>query len=178
MRDKESTRQKILDAGQAEFIEKGYSEASLRSIATRAGVTTGAIYGHFTDKEALLEGIIGPMAQAFLLLRKEGHKTQDDRILGRMVDFMYDHKDVFGLWLKNRWCGNYMEVCMDQEIQVAKERMKDYHLDPRLIETVTTSYYMSLFEVIETEKTRKEALAYVQSLSQFYMGGWMHLMGA
>jgi len=34
----ESTQTRILDAGKAEFLEKGYKNASLRSIAQKAGL--------------------------------------------------------------------------------------------------------------------------------------------
>ena len=40
-----STLQVILITGKNEFMEKGYSGASLRNIAREAGVTTGAFYG-------------------------------------------------------------------------------------------------------------------------------------
>ena len=34
---------KILDCAKAEFLEKGYMNASLRQICANAGVTTGAL---------------------------------------------------------------------------------------------------------------------------------------
>lgn len=49
-----STLNNILDAGRAEFLEKGFKSASLRNIVKTAGVTTGAFYGYFSGKEALL----------------------------------------------------------------------------------------------------------------------------
>ena len=36
------TRQLLLQCAKKEFMEKGYSKASLRSICKEAGVTTGA----------------------------------------------------------------------------------------------------------------------------------------
>jgi AcrR family transcriptional regulator len=36
------------------FAEDGYQQTSIRDIARRAGVTTGAIYGHFRNKADLL----------------------------------------------------------------------------------------------------------------------------
>lgn len=57
----ESTQKRILDAGKSEFLEKGFKSASLRSIAQKAGVTTGAIYGYYPDKEALFGALVeGP----------------------------------------------------------------------------------------------------------------------
>ncbi|MBR5672611.1 MAG: TetR family transcriptional regulator, partial [Spirochaetales bacterium] len=49
--DAEKTRQSILDAGLALFMEKGYSHTSMEDIAKAANVTRGAIYWHFKSKE-------------------------------------------------------------------------------------------------------------------------------
>jgi len=48
------TRQALLDAAVAIFSEKGLFGAKLSEIATRAGVTKGAIYSHFDSREDLL----------------------------------------------------------------------------------------------------------------------------
>lgn len=53
----EETRQRILDAAEAVFIEIGVSKASLERIAAEAGVTRGAIYWHFANKQELLTAI-------------------------------------------------------------------------------------------------------------------------
>ena len=51
MREKDdSARGKILEAAKAEFMERGFAEASMRTIAERAGFTTGMLYSRFADK--------------------------------------------------------------------------------------------------------------------------------
>ena len=42
--------EKILEAAKAEFLEKGYRQASVRSIAASVGVTTGALYRYYANK--------------------------------------------------------------------------------------------------------------------------------
>jgi len=46
-----NTLQKIMTEGKKEFLEKGHKDASLRNIVKQAGVTTGAFYGYYPDKE-------------------------------------------------------------------------------------------------------------------------------
>ena len=41
----------LLEAGKQEFLEKGFQGASMRGIASRLSVTTGALYRYYTDKE-------------------------------------------------------------------------------------------------------------------------------
>ena len=49
----QSTLIRIQQEAMREFLEKGYANASLRRIVRRAEVTTGALYSHFRDKQAL-----------------------------------------------------------------------------------------------------------------------------
>ena len=52
--DSEETRTRILDAAEELFVEMGFAAASLRAIASRAGVNLAAAHYHFGSKEGLL----------------------------------------------------------------------------------------------------------------------------
>ena len=67
MQNKEQTTQeKILYAAKAEFLEKGFPKASLRTIVKEAGVTTGALYGYYGSKEALFDALVEECYTHFL----------------------------------------------------------------------------------------------------------------
>ena len=51
------TRDRILDAAEDVFNESGYSNTILNEIAEAAGVTRGAIYWHFKNKEDLFQAM-------------------------------------------------------------------------------------------------------------------------
>lgn len=53
-RDPEASRAAILDAAREVFSERGYARATVREIASRAGVTHGLVMRHFGSKERLL----------------------------------------------------------------------------------------------------------------------------
>jgi AcrR family transcriptional regulator len=53
-RQRAETRQIILDAARALFVEAGVEATTMRAIALRIGYTPTAIYHHFRDKEALI----------------------------------------------------------------------------------------------------------------------------
>lgn len=55
--DAELTRQRLLDAAEILFSEKGVTSTSLTDIAEAAGATRGAIYWHFKNKVDLFEAI-------------------------------------------------------------------------------------------------------------------------
>jgi AcrR family transcriptional regulator len=48
-----TARQRVLEAAADEFVERGYAGASLQAIAKRAGLTRGAVYWNFKNKQEL-----------------------------------------------------------------------------------------------------------------------------
>ena len=50
---RERTRAALLEAARALIREKGYERTTLEEVATRAGMTTGAIYGNFKNRDEL-----------------------------------------------------------------------------------------------------------------------------
>lgn len=52
------TKDKIITAAYACFMEKGYDQTSVRMILENAKVTTGSFYHFFPSKEALFEAVI------------------------------------------------------------------------------------------------------------------------
>lgn len=59
-RKSDATREMLLARAEEELGEKGFSGASLRSIAERAGATTGLIYTYFDSKDDLFEQLVAP----------------------------------------------------------------------------------------------------------------------
>ncbi len=50
---RDRTRAALLEAARAEILEKGYARTTLEAVARRAGMTTGAIYGNFKNRDEL-----------------------------------------------------------------------------------------------------------------------------
>ena len=63
MGDELETREKLLESAMAEFSENGYMKASLRKICADAGVTTGALYFFFKNKNDLFKAIVDIAAE-------------------------------------------------------------------------------------------------------------------
>ena len=74
----------IVQAAYSEFLTYGFQKASLHKIADKAGVTTGAIYTRYKNKDALF----GSLLQDFLIrlfgmpfLQKSASRTGIDSFL-------------------------------------------------------------------------------------------------
>ena len=68
-RERQQTRESILDAARELFIEEGFDAVTMRKVAERAEYSPTAIYVHFKDKEALMRELctldFQALAQAF-----------------------------------------------------------------------------------------------------------------
>jgi len=56
--NRDDTKARILEAAAAEFGERGYEGASIRSIARRAGVDPSLVHHYFDDKSALVAEVV------------------------------------------------------------------------------------------------------------------------
>lgn len=54
---RQRTRAALLDAARALIREKGYARTTLEEVAARAGMTTGAIYGNFRNRDDLFVAV-------------------------------------------------------------------------------------------------------------------------
>ena len=54
----ERSRAAILDAALELFSHRGYGATSMRDIAGKAGVSTGSVYHHFEEKEAIFQALL------------------------------------------------------------------------------------------------------------------------
>lgn len=57
---KDDLREKILESAVAQFAKKGFQAATMRDIASKAGISSGNIYRYFESKEALFDCAVGP----------------------------------------------------------------------------------------------------------------------
>lgn len=109
-----ATLENIQEAALTEFLDKGFLGASLRQIVKNAGVTTGAFYGYFPNKEALFAAIVEPHAAILMekfmeaqtsfakLPEKEqpSHMGEDSRTyVDWMVDYVCRHREPVKLLL-------------------------------------------------------------------------------
>jgi AcrR family transcriptional regulator len=60
-----STAQRILDAAEDLFAEKGYSATSLGDVADRVGIRSPSLYNHFKNKEALYQAVLDRLLEDF-----------------------------------------------------------------------------------------------------------------
>ncbi len=63
-RDKTLSHEKVKKAIKEEFLEKGFKDASIRSIGARAGMTSAGLYRHYADKETMFNAMVEPLIES------------------------------------------------------------------------------------------------------------------
>ncbi|HIU97306.1 MAG TPA: TetR/AcrR family transcriptional regulator [Candidatus Ornithoclostridium faecigallinarum] len=204
MREKDdSARGKILEAAKAEFLERGFAEASMRTIAERAGFTTGMLYSRFADKSEIFRELVdGPadkLYNYFMTVQNEfaGYSPEYQRRemhpyvaqkIDRMVDLIYDNFDAFKLILCKSGGTSY-EYYVDKMIDVETEstfrfidavrgagfQIADIRKD--LAHMLASAMFNGMFEVVMHDLSREDARQYILKLQEFFNAGWDKLLG-
>jgi AcrR family transcriptional regulator len=101
----EQTRRKILEAAYFLFLNQGFHAASMRQIATTAGVSLGGIYSHFDSKEKIFTSIIAekhPLNSIVPLLASIEGEAVDEfvhKAAHTLIDHLGNQPDFLNLML-------------------------------------------------------------------------------
>jgi len=82
-RQKELTRQALLDGARSAFEERGYSDVTIDDITARAGASRATFYLHFTKGEVLAELLRDAFGPHLLDTAQAGHALADLDISSR-----------------------------------------------------------------------------------------------
>lgn len=95
---KEDIRKKILENAKAEFLELGYKNASVASIARKSQIGVGNVYRYFKNKEAILDAIVAPVVERIkkTLIADTDHNDVNDHenILNIISEIMKEINDL------------------------------------------------------------------------------------
>lgn len=192
-----NTRAKILRAAKQEFLDKEFAGTNVRAIAEKAGVTTGALYNLFDNKDGIFEALVSGVFDEFLNtmshsdlleLQNFGMKTSDlsaiielsQRRFLRMVDFFYDNWDAMKLIV---CCskGSSYEHIFDKAIDVTERETLQWlkqdgvKMSRRIrffIHVMVTSHFENLKEIFYHNLKKSEAVEYILDFNIYHCAGW------
>ncbi len=202
-RNYDATHEKILQSGKGFFLELGYEGANLRDICKDAGITTGAFYRHFKDKEDLFSALVQPAYDAFFRVNADGNNRgfnnldsemkldllENMKVTSRgLVEVIFSNKEDFIL-LINCSKGTSFEHFVEKVIEVEEEETmiflqmiieKGYdcvNLTKQQLHTIMSAQCYALFEVVRHDIEKEEALEQVSILIEFFYEGWKKIFG-
>jgi len=95
------TREKLLQASEIEFGERGFHEAAISGITHRAGVALGTFYTYFESKEELFQALVSHMSKRVRSWVSERVAGAPDRMAAERlgmeayIEFARQHKGIY-----------------------------------------------------------------------------------
>jgi AcrR family transcriptional regulator len=95
------TWQKLLDAAEREFGERGFHEAAITRITESAGVAMGTFYVHFPSKEAVFRALVahmGHLTRSWIAERvadAPNRLAAERRGLEAFIEFVRRHRNLY-----------------------------------------------------------------------------------
>lgn len=95
------TRNKLLEAAESEFGEKGFHEAGIGGITYRAGVALGTFYTYFESKEEIFRALVRYMSRRTRERVSQGVTGAPDRLTAErmgieaFIEFARQHKSIY-----------------------------------------------------------------------------------
>lgn len=173
---RKQTEQKLIKSGKEEFLKKGYAKANLRDICKNAGVTTGAFYFSFENKEALLSAILAPvitdyekMCSTFARREEDDPNTADDNER-QMMEYLSEHRTE-AIILMEKSAGSRYEKFRPQISQQMQAAFTSYFTkfmgstpDAELIRILVTMRLQGYMELIKGDYTVEERVRLVREI--------------
>lgn len=199
----DNTHMKILTSAKKIFLEHGYEPASLRTICKDAGVTTGAFYRHFPDKESLFAALVEPVVQGAKEIYTDSEEESAEylnakeithalnvsyKAATKFIDYIYDNFDCFKLILMRSEGTKYSSFVDDLVMLEVNERenlfailrrnqVEFHEMQRKVSHLLTDTYFASVFKVVNLGLTREEAFEYVNALVTYSNAGWRAILG-
>lgn len=198
----EGVQERILKCAVEEFLDKGYTDASLRVIAEKAETSTNSIYVRFGDKEGLFSAIVEPVVTELKMMfqsiqetfhsfdaetqRREVGRYSSDEMM-HMLDYIYDNFSVFRLLLDASYGTRFQNfvdwmVSMEEEYTYKWMEVTGFQMEiggtmtRELLHMVFTSYFEGIFEVVRHGIDREDAKKYIRMLGTYHHAGFLAIV--
>lgn len=195
-------KERILEVARTEFINKGFSEASMRNIASEIGITATALYRHYSNKEEIFEAVVAPAVNDWERLCDS--ETRRQTSIGRndgleamwgndaqsviIVDMIYKRFDEQKLLFFGSKGTKYEDYLHQIVTRVQKETLKFMDelkesgisvnkVDEKTMHLLLSAQYTAMLEMVRHDYTYDEALKYTETVNRFYSEGWRQFLG-
>ena len=197
------TRERLLKAGAAAFLNHGFRKAKLADIVREAGVTTGPLYWHFRYKEDLFGALVADAYDAAIVLLDgflEAYRQLDDShkareaIRGgrayacRLASLVHSRKKAFRLLVEHRADGtrwsDLPRVLAEKEIgeewvwmDACQANVPGDPFPREALVDLLHGTIGALFEAVFRAKSVGEVLAVAEKNHAFYVAGCTAVFG-
>ena len=201
-RDKTQSHERIIEAAKKEFMEYGFTDASLRRIAAEAGIQVGGLYKHFSSKEEMFASLVDPTLEGLMEcfhgiendyfdeIGKVASESiwKDKMETVRFMEYIYEHFDEFKLIVCRSQGTKYENFTHDiakleEEVTIKymnalkKSGITVNDIDEKEFHLLVTASVEAILQAVIHDFTKDEAIHYAHTLEKFYIPAWKALFG-
>lgn len=203
MKEDKETKEKLLLCAKQEFMEKGYMRASLRNICKNAGVTTGALYFFFEDKEDLFAAITQiPLEKLFNIMMQhyngeieqlenesatKADHSDDEDAANQIIHYLYQYYEEFQLVLTKSQ-GSRFENSVDRFVTITEQhyrRIADQYtqklgvpkVDDYLLHWMSHMHIDVFVHMLTHEVSEQKAINHMSHIIRYLISGWYGMLG-
>jgi len=192
--DSSETKRNLLRAATAEFSTHGYEGASLRQICSKAGVTTGAFYFFFENKEDLFRQVISPVTNQVLIAFSEHYQTcikaivpgesadgslVDEKTSKLILDLFFENRAIITIMTDNRrnpvveeFFGQLVNIISDGvRAMLAASGRPLVQSDEFIITWLASTEINTVVDILENDERRADADRHMLSVVRFIRCG-------
>lgn len=188
---------RILQSAREEFLEKGYEKASTNAICKNAGVTTGALFKRYKNKDELFCALVSDTAEEFRQMLKKQYAafhelSQEEQLVQAVeekehvepMEFVYSNLEDFKLLLacaEGSSYENYKDEITDIITEATSRFMLNTDRKPMLggseVSAETLRFLVgmqqhALFEIILKDTSYEDACAHARQIQHFFDIAW------
>lgn len=187
-KDDYQTKELLLKAGRKEFLEKGFEKASLRKICDNAGVTTGAVYFFFENKEDLFHQIVVKAVEEMKIL---GETLVNEELEGisssgegdkKLMAFLWNHREEMQLLLEKSKGTRYEKLKdeifsqMERNFTMFFQKYGNIEADKELIAILVKMRLKGYMELLKGGYPMEKMVQLSQLIGCYADGGFDSLM--
>lgn len=186
----------IIQAAYEEFLACGFQKASLHKIAEKAGVTTGAIYTRYKNKDALfvslLQDFFGTMKEIFIPAAEEYEKAKqsartedilhaidtEEHIYFRLLSEHYDDCTLFFCRSDGSSVETILKELMDRKTEQTVEFFSQvYGKAPNAdaIRLLMGSQFWYFRQLLDEHLEEEKMFVCLKTILDFTNAGWRQL---
>lgn len=186
MKNEKETTEKLLDSAKKEFFENGYTKASLRKICADAGVTTGALYFFFKNKDDLFRTIVEPPLLGLIDILSEHLYSETPKGIEPLIRYIYNYYDVFIILLTRSQGSEYEDVIdrivetTEKGYRISAENMAaeigNCHIDEYMLHWLVHMNIDTFIHLITHEKNVNLAIEHMEKIMKHLIALWFDII--
>lgn len=181
-------KERLLASAKEEFLAHGFKNASLRKICAKAGVTTGALYFFFRNKEELFAAIVEkPLALYEKVIQDAVESDWNDSAVAlqneeRIIRFLLQYKEEYRLILEKAegtgYEGFYEQYKMRVEAICSSyfEKNSRVKVNRNLIKLLVNTRLQGYLELMKADIAFEEAVELTKYMAHYADAGWKELI--